>query len=76
MGWKEEAFMIEKWMTVKDVADYFQMSKDQIYRLAQKARFQFLKLANVGDLKKIRSIIGWRLNICHHLNKPVLGINK
>ena len=28
--------MIDKWMTVKDVAEYLQLSKDQIYRLAQR----------------------------------------
>ena len=30
--------MDDRWMTVKDVAEYLQLSKDQIYRLAQRGR--------------------------------------
>lgn len=30
--------MDDRWMTVKDVAEYLQLSRDQIYRLAQRGR--------------------------------------
>ena len=36
--------MNEKWLTVKDVAEYLQLSPDQIYRLAQQGRIPASKV--------------------------------
>ena len=35
-----------KWMTVKDVADYLQMSTETIYRLAQRGEIPASKVAS------------------------------
>lgn len=44
--------MAEKWMTVKDVADYLQMSKDQIYRLAQQGKIPVSKVGKCWRFKR------------------------
>jgi excisionase family DNA binding protein len=44
--------MTEKWMTVKDVADYLQMSKDQIYRLAQQGKIPVSKVGRGWRFKR------------------------
>lgn len=36
--------MNEKWLTVKEVAEYLQLSPDQIYRLAQQGRIPASKV--------------------------------
>jgi len=36
--------MNEKWLTVKDVAEYLQLSRDQIYRLAQQGKIPASKV--------------------------------
>jgi excisionase family DNA binding protein len=43
--------MTDKWMTVKDVAEYLQMSKDQIYHLAQQRKIPASKVGR-----------GWRFS--------------
>ena len=52
MEWKEEASMTDKWMTVKDVADYLQFSKDQIYRLAQQGKIPASKVGRGWRFRK------------------------
>lgn len=44
--------MSDKWMTVKDVADYLQLSKDQIYRLAQQGKIPVSKIGRGWRFKK------------------------
>lgn len=44
----------EKWMTVKDVADYLQMSTETIYRLAQRGEIPATKVASQWRFKKER----------------------
>lgn len=44
--------MSDKWMTVRDVADYLQLSKDQIYRLAQQGKIPVSKLGRGWRFKK------------------------
>jgi excisionase family DNA binding protein len=46
--------MSDKWMTVKDVADYLQLSTDQIYRLAQQGRIPVSKVGNLWRFKRER----------------------
>lgn len=41
--WGKET-MNEKWLTVKDVAEYLQLSADQIYRLAQQGKIPAFKV--------------------------------
>jgi len=36
--------MNDRWMTVKDVAEYLQLSTDQIYRLAQQGKIPASKV--------------------------------
>lgn len=36
--------MNDRWMTVKDVAEYLQLSTDQIYRLAQQGKIPVSKV--------------------------------
>ena len=36
--------MDDRWMTVKDVAEYLQLSNDQIYRLAQQGKIPVSKV--------------------------------
>jgi excisionase family DNA binding protein len=36
--------MDDRWMTVKDVAEYLQLSTDQIYRLAQQGKIPASKV--------------------------------
>lgn len=44
----------DKWMTVKDVADYLQMSTETIYRLAQRGEIPATKVASQWRFKKER----------------------
>jgi excisionase family DNA binding protein len=44
--------MTDKWMTVKDVADYLQLSKDQIYRLAQRGKMPASKVGRGWRFKR------------------------
>jgi excisionase family DNA binding protein len=46
--------MSDKWMTVKDVAQYLQLSTDQIYRLAQQGRIPVSKVGNRWRFKRER----------------------
>ena len=44
--------MTDKWMTVKDVAEYLQLSKDQIYRLAQQGKIPASKVGRGWRFKR------------------------
>ena len=44
--------MTDKWMTVKDISDYLQLSKDQIYRLAQHGKIPASKVGRGWRFKK------------------------
>ena len=44
--------MTDKWMTVKDAADYLQLSKDQIYRLAQQGKIPASKVGRGWRFRK------------------------
>lgn len=44
--------MNEKWLTVKEVAEYLQLSPDQIYRLAQQGKIPASKVGARWRFKK------------------------
>jgi len=44
--------MNDRWMTVKDVAGYLQLSTDQIYRLAQQGKIPASKVGARWRFKK------------------------
>ena len=46
--------MHENWMTVKDVADYLQLSTDQIYRLSKQGIIPVSKVGNRWRFKRER----------------------
>ena len=46
--------MSDKWMTVKDVAYYLQLSTDQIYHLAQEGRIPVSKVGSRWRFKRER----------------------
>ena len=50
--------MQDRWMTLQDVAEYLQLSKDQIYRLAQTGRMPASKVGNRWRFRRER-IDGW-----------------
>ena len=44
--------MTDRWMTAKEVADYLQFSKDQIYRLAQSGEIPASRIRKRWRFKK------------------------
>jgi excisionase family DNA binding protein len=44
--------MEERWMTLPEVAEYLRVSKDLIYRLAQKSKIPASKVGNQWRFKK------------------------
>jgi excisionase family DNA binding protein len=44
--------MDDRWMTVKEVAEYLQLSNDQIYHLAQQGRIPVSKVGSRWRFKK------------------------
>lgn len=44
--------MDDRWMTLQDVAEYLQLSKDLIYRLAQKGKIPASKVGGRWRFKK------------------------
>jgi len=51
--WRNEAIEAEeRWMTLEEVAEYLQVSKDSIYWLAQKGEIPASKLGNLWRFKK------------------------
>ncbi len=44
--------MSDRWMTVKEVADYLQFSTDQIYRLAQQGKIPVSRVGKRWRFKK------------------------
>lgn len=43
---------MDRWMTLEEVAKYLRVSKDSIYRLAQKGQIPASKLGNLWRFKK------------------------
>jgi len=43
---------MDRWMTLQEVAKYLRVSKDSIYRLAQKGQIPASKLGNLWRFKK------------------------
>jgi excisionase family DNA binding protein len=43
---------MDKWMTLEETAKYLQVSKDSIYRLAQKGKIPASKIGNLWRFKK------------------------
>lgn len=52
---------MDRWMTIEEVAKYFQVSKDSIYRLAQKGKIPASKLGNLWRFRK-EEIDEWMKN--------------
>ena len=46
--------MNDRWMTVKDLAEYLQLSTDQIYRLAQEGKIPASRVGTRWRFKKER----------------------
>ena len=46
--------MNDRWMTVKDLAEYLQLSTDQIYRLAQQGKIPASRVGTRWRFKKER----------------------
>lgn len=42
--------MTGKWLTIEQIADYLQVSKEKIYKLCQRGRMPASKLGGNGDL--------------------------
>lgn len=59
---------MDRWMTVEEVAQYLQVSRDSIYRLAQKGKIPASKLGNLWRFKK-EEIDGWMRNKGNRRNK-------
>lgn len=49
---KTENLIHEKWMTVDDVAEYLQVSKESIYKLAQRRKIPAAKVLSQWRFKK------------------------
>ena len=43
---------MDKWMTLEETAEYLQVSKDSIYRLAQNGKIPASKIGNLWRFKK------------------------
>jgi len=52
---------MDRWMTLKEVAEYLNVSKDSIYRLAQKREIPASKLGNLWRFRK-EEIDDWMKN--------------
>lgn len=52
---------MDRWITIEEVAKYLQVSKDLIYRLAQKGKIPASKLGNLWRFKK-EEIDEWMKN--------------
>ena len=49
-----DATMQSRWMTLQEVAEYLQLSKDMIYRLAQSGRIPASKVGNRWRFRRER----------------------
>jgi excisionase family DNA binding protein len=56
-----EVLKMDRWMTLKEVAEYLNVSKDSIYRLAQKREIPASKLGNLWRFRK-EEIDDWMKN--------------
>lgn len=52
---------MDSWMTLEEVAQYLKVSKDSIYRLAQKGKMPAYKIGNLWRFKK-EEIDEWMKN--------------
>lgn len=52
---------MDRWMTLKEIAEYLNVSKDSIYRLAQKREIPASKLGNLWRFRK-EEIDDWMKN--------------
>ena len=52
---------MDSWMTLEEVAQYLKVSKDSIYRLAQKGEIPASKIGNLWRFKK-EEIDEWMRN--------------
>ena len=52
---------MDSWMTLEEVAQYLKVSKDSIYRLAQKGEIPASKIGNLWRFKK-EEIDKWMKN--------------
>ncbi|HUW22582.1 MAG TPA: helix-turn-helix domain-containing protein [bacterium] len=52
---------MDRWMTIEEIAKYLNVSKDSIYRLAQKGEIPASKLGNLWRFKK-EEIDEWMRN--------------
>ena len=51
---------MERWLTLEETAEYLQVSKDSIYRMAQKGEIPASKVGNLWRFKK-EEIDEWML---------------
>ena len=49
-----DSTMEDRWMTLQEVAEYLQLSKDMIYRLAQSGRIPASKIGNRWRFRRER----------------------
>lgn len=49
---QKEVAKMERWMTLQEVAGYLRVSKDSIYRLAQKGEVPASKIGNLWRFRK------------------------
>ncbi len=52
---------MDKWMTLEEVADYLQVSKDTIYRLVQRGEIPASKISNLWRFKR-EEVDAWMKN--------------
>jgi len=52
---------MERWMTLEETAEYLQVSRDSIYRMAQKGEIPASKVGNLWRFKK-EEIDEWMKN--------------
>jgi len=63
---------VDRWMTLEEVAQYLQVSKDSIYRMARKGEIPASKIGNLWRFKK-KEIDEWMRNNRNRGNEQVLG---
>lgn len=59
---------MDRWMTLEETAEYLQVSKDSIYRLAQKGEIPASKIGNLWRFKK-DEVDEWMRNKRNNSNK-------
>jgi len=59
---------MDRWMTLEEVAEYLNVSKDSIYRLAQKGEIPASKIGNLWRFKR-EEIDEWMKNSRNNKSK-------